>query len=481
MSLTPAEKKLRKLTRLPANCICANCGTASKVGFSTICIKYHTFVCSNCKSSHQAISHRCKSVTMSTWNDAEVEELRQKGNDYARRTWLKNAPPVGSGGRPKQGDQIDLFKRFVVDAYERKRYYGEDEGPQTPATAPRRVTPQAPPVTRQASPARAPVTVAAPAPAPVADLLDFAASSQPVLSQPAPAFQANFDAFGSSTPVPVASAPVASQSGFGFISSPPAAVAPTSADPFAAQPTTTSTPVSASGFGFIKPPPAASPPTQAPTPVAAPSTSSGSAFGFISSSPVPAAASSNGGSFADFSGMSTSTQVSSAASVHAVKKPIMGNSNGQAASMISSMDMSSQSKSQSTGMGFGMPQPGFGGGMQSQSGFGGGSGMQANMMGFSPQQQQQMMMMQQQQMMMQQQRMMQQNMMGMNMNNNGMNPMMGGINGNGMNPMVMGNQRQMGFSNGAMGNTNPGSSAQSMNSLDMNVSSMSAYTSGGKK
>lgn len=110
------------------NSVCANCGTSKKFGFSTVCIKFYTFVCNNCKSSHQAISHRCKSLTMSSWTDAEVAELEAKGNDHARRTWLKNAPPPGTNGRPKEGDHVDVFKRFVVDVYEKRRYYGPDDG-----------------------------------------------------------------------------------------------------------------------------------------------------------------------------------------------------------------------------------------------------------------------------------------------------------------------------------------------------------------
>jgi hypothetical protein len=134
MSLSYAEQKVRKLARLPSNCICPNCGTQKKFGYSNICIKFHTFVCNNCKSSHQAISHRCKSLTMSSWSDQEVQELEQKGNDYAQRTWLKNAPPIGSNGRPREGDDVNVFKRFVVDAYEHKRFYGADDGPQSAPT-----------------------------------------------------------------------------------------------------------------------------------------------------------------------------------------------------------------------------------------------------------------------------------------------------------------------------------------------------------
>jgi hypothetical protein len=78
-----------------------------------------------CKTSHQAISHRVKSASMSTWTMDEVHELtneRSGGNDAARHVWLLNAPPYGQryngGTRPKSGDRIDIFKQFVVDCYE---------------------------------------------------------------------------------------------------------------------------------------------------------------------------------------------------------------------------------------------------------------------------------------------------------------------------------------------------------------------------
>lgn len=120
---TRAEAAVKKLAKLPDNTVCANCGTTQRHGFSTVCIKYLTFVCNHCKTSHQAISHRCKSITMSTWTEGEVLQLKKHGNAHARNVWLANAPPIGTGGRPKEGDDINVFKRFVVDAYEHKRYY----------------------------------------------------------------------------------------------------------------------------------------------------------------------------------------------------------------------------------------------------------------------------------------------------------------------------------------------------------------------
>jgi GTPase-activating protein that regulates ARFs (ADP-ribosylation factors), involved in ARF-mediated vesicular transport len=122
-----AETAVKKLARQAENCICPNCGTYSKYGFNTVCIKYLTFVCNLCKTAHQAVSHRCKSLTMSSWDQGEVLKLKKNGNEVARNTWLAGAPQPGVGGRPKEGDDVNIFKRFVVTVYEEKKYIEKHE------------------------------------------------------------------------------------------------------------------------------------------------------------------------------------------------------------------------------------------------------------------------------------------------------------------------------------------------------------------
>ena len=237
MASASAEQAVKKLARLPSNTVCPNCGTTKKFGFSTVCIKYLTFVCNNCKSSHQAVSHRCKSLTMSSWTDGEVLQLKMHGNDHARATWLAKAPPVGSNGRPCEGDPIDVFKRFIVDAYEHKKYYSEagvsPSGiPQAPRSAPVRMpvpqaAPPAPPPRAKTPPP--PVAPRAPAPAPAVDLFSFDVAGTTTTTSAAPAAPTH-DPFA---PQPVASAPTA-----------------ITADPFAASTSIPSAPVSAPAPSF---------------------------------------------------------------------------------------------------------------------------------------------------------------------------------------------------------------------------------------
>lgn len=234
-----AEDRVKQLAKLKSNTVCPNCGQQKKFGFSTVCIKFLTFVCNECKSSHQAISHRCKSLTMSSWSNDEVEALERGGNLKCRRTWLKNAPPEGQGGRPKPGDDINVHKRFIVEAYEHKRYYGDfdpSDGMGSAATsaptsgsaasassrrtaaAPVAAAPVSAPPPRTKRPVVAPAPT--PAPPPVVDLLDFADFSSSAPAPPATnsssqnsyhdPFAADSSSFRQSSAAPVPTNPSAS-------------------------------------------------------------------------------------------------------------------------------------------------------------------------------------------------------------------------------------------------------------------------------
>jgi hypothetical protein len=460
---TPAEDKVKRLAKLKANTTCPNCGTHKKFGFGSVCIKFHTFICNECKSSHQAISHRCKSTTMSSWTDAEVAELESKGNDYCRRTWLQNAPPTGQGGRPELGMDLNVYKRFVVQAYENKRYYGNDDGAVV-AAAPVAAAPVAAAPVAAAPVAAArkkkPVIVRAPASAPTGmypavDLLDFSAAPASVATPSADLFAADFG--------PMTSAPTAS---------------------------TTTNNAFATSFPLL------SKPTIAPAPVSA-------GFNLSSMQAQP-------NSLSDFDGLSTPSTMGGSTG----KKSIMGGSGG-CASVISMIPAPPQQQSNNNSMGMQQQQQMQQQQrmmMQQQQQMGSGMHQQINP---THQQQQQFMMMQQQQ---QQMAAMQQRTMAMNINGGGgmqqnsmngnnmvgssgssnissmMNPgMMGGgsMNGSGggmgmgMNNNGMGMQNNTGMQsnhgmsmNNSFGRT-PQRSQMSMNDNSMpggNVMSMMNYT-----
>jgi len=238
---------------------------------------------------------------MSAWTDEEVDKLEQQGgNDVARRTWLKHAPPTGQGGRPQPGSDLNVFKSFVVDVYERRKYFGDDEGAgekpapafaSAPVPAAQRVVIQAPAVA--AAPASAPLP-------PVMDLLDFSAPAAETATAPAQnhVFHANFDSF---FPVPTTAA-----------CTPPPAQPP-------------SAPTS-SGFAFLQPPTAV---------MSDPSKGSFTGIG--------AATNSVNSFVADFSGLEVSSSPAPAVFTMtcntATKKPIMGGASANNSCAISNLMM----------------------------------------------------------------------------------------------------------------------------------------------
>ncbi len=162
---------------------------------------------------------------MSSWDHGEALKLKVHGNDYARKVWLAMAPPPGVGGRPREGDDIDVFKRFVVDAYERRRYYrepsssdgGNDKERGTHIIGAASNEGVALATERSAMPSNAPTINAAPVHTPataspvVVDLLDFGGFDSRA-PQPASAVNSSlpgatssdafFDPFNNSTAMP---------------------------------------------------------------------------------------------------------------------------------------------------------------------------------------------------------------------------------------------------------------------------------------
>jgi hypothetical protein len=53
-------KYLNQLRRQPENKRCATCSHEDRMGFKDVCMKFKIFICGDCKSAHQAFSHRCK-------------------------------------------------------------------------------------------------------------------------------------------------------------------------------------------------------------------------------------------------------------------------------------------------------------------------------------------------------------------------------------------------------------------------------------
>lgn len=79
-----------------------------------------TFVCSRCAGLHRELNHKVKGISMSVFNDREVEILSQWGNERAAKVWLHGLKE--SAPAPKETYKLKEYMRTV---YEQKRYYKE--------------------------------------------------------------------------------------------------------------------------------------------------------------------------------------------------------------------------------------------------------------------------------------------------------------------------------------------------------------------
>jgi hypothetical protein len=110
-----AEAELNKLRRLAENRRCGTCCHEDRLGFNAVCVKFQIFVCGDCKSAHQAFSHRCK-VRAGGWAIAKRAQPRLAGwHFYGGRG------SSGPGGwiRPKTCPGAPLSRHLDLSAARR--------------------------------------------------------------------------------------------------------------------------------------------------------------------------------------------------------------------------------------------------------------------------------------------------------------------------------------------------------------------------
>uniref|UniRef100_A0A8D8V2B9 Arf-GAP domain and FG repeat-containing protein 1 n=2 Tax=Cacopsylla melanoneura TaxID=428564 RepID=A0A8D8V2B9_9HEMI len=109
-------KVLRELGALPCN---KNCFDCNQRGPTYVDVTIGSFVCTKCSGILRGLTppHRVKSISMTTFTPEEVEMLKSRGNDYCRKVWL------GLCDNSIQYKDEQQIKDFMIDKYEKKRYY----------------------------------------------------------------------------------------------------------------------------------------------------------------------------------------------------------------------------------------------------------------------------------------------------------------------------------------------------------------------
>ncbi|XP_077515611.1 arf GTPase activating protein drongo isoform X1 [Amblyomma americanum] len=117
-------KTLRELAALPANKQCFDC---HQRGPTYINMTIGSFVCTSCSGILRGLNppHRVKSITMTTFTPEEIEQIKNKGNEYCKYVWLglyDSRCPMEPDSRDEQ-----RTRDLMIEKYERKRWYVDPE------------------------------------------------------------------------------------------------------------------------------------------------------------------------------------------------------------------------------------------------------------------------------------------------------------------------------------------------------------------
>ncbi|XP_030330424.1 arf-GAP domain and FG repeat-containing protein 2 isoform X2 [Strigops habroptila] len=233
----------------PANRRCFECGQR---GVTYVDITVGSLVCTGCSGALRGLNppHRVKSISMTTFTEAEVLFLQAHGNEACRRVWLGTFDPRTSA-RPDARDPQRL-KEFLQDKYEKKRWYVAPEPPKPPQSAAVPSQPLLGDVGTLLQPRPAPQRPPQPPRKASTDLLADIGGDPFATPQPAPTFAAfpNVDAFGAGPGAPALGG-----------AAPPFHAATGYSNPFVAAPRPCTNPFQSNGAAFATPPvPSAFPP-----------------------------------------------------------------------------------------------------------------------------------------------------------------------------------------------------------------------------
>jgi len=117
------DAELERIRKRPENKKCPNCAAEDPAGFRNFICKFEQIVCSNCKMAHQAFSHRCKGVGMSTFTEEEVDRLAATSNVIVAKTWLaKLSRKEICRMAPRKEDKPEVWHQWIQRIYINKEF-----------------------------------------------------------------------------------------------------------------------------------------------------------------------------------------------------------------------------------------------------------------------------------------------------------------------------------------------------------------------
>ncbi|XP_070584976.1 arf-GAP domain and FG repeat-containing protein 2 [Erythrolamprus reginae] len=119
------SRRVRELVSAePASRLCFECGQR---GVTYVDISIGSFVCTSCSGALRGLNppHRVKSISMTTFTEAEVQFLQSRGNEACRKIWLGSFDSRSSLLPDSQDPQ--KVKEFLQEKYEKRRWYVSPE------------------------------------------------------------------------------------------------------------------------------------------------------------------------------------------------------------------------------------------------------------------------------------------------------------------------------------------------------------------
>ena len=119
-------EEVKRIRKDPSNLTCADCPVRST---PYICIDYSSFICTGCAGIHRTFNHRVKSIAVATFNEKEVDKIREGGNALLNRKYLaKYKKNKDSFTLPREGE-TEKIKQYIQLKYVDKKWFKENPKP----------------------------------------------------------------------------------------------------------------------------------------------------------------------------------------------------------------------------------------------------------------------------------------------------------------------------------------------------------------
>ena len=116
-SVKEIAMKLDKIKKREENKKCFDCG---EKGTTYVCTDFGTFICSRCAGILRELNFKVKGISVSIFNQKEIDLLEKNGNDVAYKIWMAKYKE-GKDKKPNNKNDDEL-REFLKKKYKDKKW-----------------------------------------------------------------------------------------------------------------------------------------------------------------------------------------------------------------------------------------------------------------------------------------------------------------------------------------------------------------------